>query len=931
MQRWAQSLIWLLLAGCAGRGAPTTEAVPSSIVDLDQRRPGDVRQQRALTLDNGLEVLLVSDANLQESSAALVVKAGSLEDPVDHLGMAHFLEHMLFLGTEKYPDESEYGAYLRGNGGYANAYTSSEHTNYFLEVNHEAYEGAIDRFAQFFIAPLFTAEFVEREMNAVESEHAKNLQNDAWRSMQVLRVLHRDGHARQKFSTGNAETLAGLTRDDMVAFYERTYSANLMNLVLMSNAPLDQLETWARDKFSPIENRELTTPSYSSDIFPDELPQRIELVPVGDRRALRIQFSVPSTIDRWATHPGRILGSLIGHEGEGSLLSALKREGLANALGAGQSSESYRGIFEISMELTEAGRADVERVIELVFGYLALLREEGLSERYFREQQIIGDLDYYFRDHPKGGDGASYLSSWIRHYPALEVERRIHTISTYDPKEFATLVDLLRPDNMRTLLVSPDVKTDKVEPFYGAAYSVQPWPDATVARWNKTTPVDGMHLPPENPFLPSDVSLLENDPKQGPYLLIDDDRGAVWFEQDRRFKLPRAQVLLTLVTPTVNASPRNRLIAELYVRAIQEGLNEWAYLVREAGLGLGLSSRRRGIQLTATGYAQRIPTLLAEAGSKLKDVVIDETTFAILKDELAREYANNELDLAVRQGFYDMNVLLDPAAIHRDDYQDLVSEITLEDIKAFAETVYDRAAVEGAAYGNLEPSALESSIDAFLTALETKPLPADERPAPNGYTLQLPKGETTLVLENGTDNHAWIYHLQFGERAPRTEALLRLGANYLAAPFFSELRTRQQLGYIVGSTPTLTRSGVGMTFYLQSGQYNAETLADRATTFLDKALPELRNLDDDAFAKLKQAVTDTLKQEEADIGERLQTVRYEGLELEGAFDWDERVAAEVATITRDELADAFVNAHSKKGQTLAMFIDAKGATPSQSK
>jgi insulysin len=129
-------------------------------------------------LDNGLIVIWLSDSGLNKSSAAIAVDAGSYSDPKDRQGLAHFLEHMLFLGTAKYPSESEYGANLKSNGGYSNAYTAGDHTNYFYEINHEATEGALDRFSQFFIAPLFSEEFTEREMNEVDSEFEKNLQND---------------------------------------------------------------------------------------------------------------------------------------------------------------------------------------------------------------------------------------------------------------------------------------------------------------------------------------------------------------------------------------------------------------------------------------------------------------------------------------------------------------------------------------------------------------------------------------------------------------------------------------------------------------------------------------------------------------------------------------------------------------------------------
>ncbi|MEM6931776.1 MAG: insulinase family protein, partial [Myxococcota bacterium] len=428
---------------------------------------------------------------------------------------------------------------------------------------------------------------------------------------------------------------------------------------------------------------------------------------------------------------------------------------------------------------------------------------------------------------------------------------------------------------------------------------------------------------------PDDVSLLANDPNDGPYTIIDDERGVFWFEQDRRFKLPRAHVSVLLETPAVNRTPRSRLVAELYVRAIREGLNEWAYLVREAGLGLNLSSERRGISMYVSGYAQRIPALVADVADRLDNVVIDETAFAALKEDLAREYANRHLELAVRQAFYEVSLVLDPHGIHRDDYADLVDEVTLDEVKAFAGTVYDEVRVEGVAYGNLEARALEESTGAMLTALGAKPLADDARP-PEPATIQLPSGRTALVRDNGTDNHSWVRWVEFGPRDPRTEAILRLGSTHFSALYYSELRTRQQLGYIVGSQPSLSRDGMGMNYYLQSGGYDATTLGERAEAFLAEAVPTFRDLDEEAFAALQQSVIDTVQQQEESMGDRLGTIDYEAFRLGGDFTWDDKVVAEVKNVTREDVTQAFAAAlDEKQGKSFVVFLDAEGAKASK--
>ena len=108
----------------------------------------DVKEQKILRikLNNQLEVYLVSDPQAKQGIANLTVQVGSWHDPDEHPGLAHFLEHMLFLGTTKYPIESEFTQFLSEHGGETNAYTYNDFTSYCFAVNNSGFKQALDRF-----------------------------------------------------------------------------------------------------------------------------------------------------------------------------------------------------------------------------------------------------------------------------------------------------------------------------------------------------------------------------------------------------------------------------------------------------------------------------------------------------------------------------------------------------------------------------------------------------------------------------------------------------------------------------------------------------------------------------------------------------------------------------------------------------------------
>eukprot|EP00971_Amphidinium_carterae_P302074 6001155-Amphidinium_carterae.2 len=159
--------------------------------------------------ENGLKVLAVEDKDAPKAGIAVAVEAGSYYDPESLPGLAHFCEHLLFLGTRKYPDEASFDTFLAKHDGTTNAFTEQERTVYFNEarssttfVSHAGFPEAMDRFAQFFISPLFKREMVGRELNAVDSEHKKNIPDQGRRMWELLRSTASNKSVVHRFYTG---------------------------------------------------------------------------------------------------------------------------------------------------------------------------------------------------------------------------------------------------------------------------------------------------------------------------------------------------------------------------------------------------------------------------------------------------------------------------------------------------------------------------------------------------------------------------------------------------------------------------------------------------------------------------------------------------------------------------------------------------------
>ena len=341
--------------------------------------PNDTNQYRYLTLANGIRVLLIHDQGAQKSAAALAVNVGHFDDPSDREGLAHYLEHMLFLGTEKYPKVGEFQSYINQHGGSNNAWTGTEHTCFFFDVSPNAFESSLDRFSQFFTAPLFNPEALDKERLAVESEYKLKLSDDSRRLYQVHKEVVNPAHPFSKFSVGNLETLGDRNgesiRDEIIAFHYEQYSADLMTLAVTGPQDLDELEAMCHEKFSAIPNHQLagkciTTPytdQYSTSIM-------VTVEPVKEIRKLILTFPMPSMDQHYQSKPLSYFAHLLGYEGSGSLMLALKGKDWITSLsaGGGTSGSNYRE-FTVSCALTPLGLDHIDDITQAVFSYIALI------------------------------------------------------------------------------------------------------------------------------------------------------------------------------------------------------------------------------------------------------------------------------------------------------------------------------------------------------------------------------------------------------------------------------------------------------------------------------------------------------------------------------------------------------------------------------
>lgn len=799
--------------------------------------PNDEREYRLLTLENQMQVLLISDPDTLKAAASLDVNVGSGDNPEGRGGLAHFLEHMLFLGTDKYPDAAEYAEFVTEHGGNRNAYTSFEHTNYFFDINATYLPEALDRFAQFFIAPRFDAQYVDREKNAVEAEYQMGLKSDGRRALDVLQEVMNPEHPFSQFSVGSLESLAdrpgSAIRDELLSFYDKYYSANMMRLVVLGSESLDELEDLVQPLFSPVPNKSFQHAPIAAPMFADGvLPMEVEVKPQATLRQLKVSFPIADYRSEYKAKPLSYLGNLVGHEGEGSLLSQLKAEGLAEGLGAGLGL-AWRGgaLFSISVSLTEEGVVNQQRVLQLLFSYLEMLREQGPKEWLYDEQAQLAQLAFRFQEKGSPMGYVSALSGGMHTYDPIDVLQGGYLMSDYQAPMLEELLGNMVPVNALVELQDASARTDRESVHYGVPYSVRQPSAQQLAAWQSGSVTDAFHLPTPNQFIAEDVSLvnIEKDNPSSPVLVLDEERKQIWYAQDEQFRLPRGATYINFRSPLVGQSAQQNASAVLYTALLKDQVNEYTYPALLAGLNFSLYKHAQGISLRISGYNDKQAVLLQELLQVMASPNFDSQRFDNIRKDMIRALENSVAKRPSSQVLDDLRESLLYGEWGEEPVIAALRGMQVEDLNAYVVNFWGSANAEAMIYGNYSPDsvqALARKLDLVLpdgVAPDLQPL----------KVLKIAEGESLLYpVQVEHDDAVLAWYLQGAGNSWKDRAATALTVQIMKSGFFQQLRTEQQLGYIVSTFAWPQLDVPGLVMLIQSPTADAAALSDAMNAFL---------------------------------------------------------------------------------------------------
>ncbi|KAF6025311.1 IDE [Bugula neritina] len=748
------------------------------------------------------------------------------------------------------------------------------------------FKEALDIFSQFFICPLFTESATERELNAVDHENEKNIQNDAWRLHQLEHSLSKPGHDFHKFGTGNKQTLwttpreKGIdTREELLKFHSKYYSANVMGLAILCKEPLDEMTRYVCELFGNTVNKKVKAPMWPEHPYGiDQLKRRVLL------SQLRIQgnwnccghvtictnggsqgVKLLGVICLNNFMPDHYLGHLLGHEGPGSLLSALKARSWVNSICAGgKGGATGFSFMSLSVDLTESGLDHVDDVVTMAYQYIAMLRAAGPQEWIVEEGRDLNIMNFKFKDNEKPRALVTGLAGSLHYYPLEEVVSGPYLWKNYEPKIIQDLMEKLVPENMLRSLARPNnnhfgqpafaSKANRKEKWYGVAYAIEPHDPELEAKWAEPELHESLKLPGPNAFIPHNYE-IPRDPDHSnlPRIIKNTALSRCWFKQDDEFNLPKGCITVAIRSSLSSNSPLNANLAWLYLRLFSDVFAEYSYDAALTRLNHDLNTTHYGIMLVVTGYTDKLGVLLETIMKTLTTFKPDESRVAVFREQYTRGLNNFKMAQPTTHADYRLGLLLKEGGWTTDELLECIDEMTLENLTAFIPQFLARIHMESLLFGNFTVDTALSLIsvveDTLVTNMKSKALPHSQQTRVR-REVQLPDDcSYKFNCNNDIHSSSCIYNFyQLGLEDTHSTMLVELLHQIIKDPCFNTLRTQEQLGYIVGCYVRRGSGVHGLLFIIQSMKH-PDYVDHRIETFLSTVKERLENLTDTDYQK----------------------------------------------------------------------------------
>jgi insulysin len=767
-------------------------------------------------------------------------------------GLAHFTEHMLFLGSDRYPNGDDYFKTITENNGHFNAYTDREITNYFFDIHYYSYDTALDIFSRFFIDPLFNSDKVSKEVNAVNSEYEKNLIIDNRKRSQIISYIAQADNPYHRFTTGNIETLVGNAiyygldlREELIKFHSKYYTADKMKLILFSNDDLDDLEDMAINKFSEIKPSAEYSISNNSTISnkvkqihkshspfnKDTLGTLIRFNSLIAEHEMVISFIQPPLSASYNINPSFYFSYLFETKDENSLIDVLKKKQLATKLTSSVERDLHDwSDLSIQISLTTEGGHRIEEVLQIIHNYFNYMRSNLINKKTFDYLKKISKLNFEYRTIHTGMtyEFVNKLAAKSLNSPIEEILDNTHILGEFNQTLLHSYANNLRLEN--SIVQIPIKMTNSslnflhnnteshYEPWYKTNFTISKI-NFNYLNFNNNTK---SFTHPELSEVKVIDYLLNNTSKcdfkcienlrsfktEDPSILNRTSSYEYWYKHENTLDFNRTSVELEFVYNNFN-STEDKINLVLLESLIRRKLKKINSKLSFFGHSIKVTINHYGLKIAYLSFTTNAVQITRHIVDKLSSIYKNKEFNGIyqeVKDLLTKEYNAQPYVLAYE---YLKNELLKDY-VTSEDYLDDLSNLKESDFDAFLENFknnyYLKVYISGELdkkhsneiFESMHPLLLPHSSEKIKNIIfdigkkrknRRKPIKLEEA----NYLVK------KIYHQDENKNNALLKCYKVGKNDYKNEIMINLFHNIIGNIVFRELRTNRQFGYVAKS------------------------------------------------------------------------------------------------------------------------------------
>ena len=912
--------------------------------------PTDMRRQRTGVLSANKLKYTVFTSNTSEQAIQLRVNAGSNSDPLNFPGTAHYVEHLAFLNNDTPDNTGAFKQFVASHNGYTNAVTHDTSTRYECQI-YDTKQGkvengekpviqqALNAFGQLFKSLSVSDEKAKRELTAVNEEFMLKKDKDSLKTSQVLKMALNKSHNIAQFGFGNHKSLSWAGNDKLNKtakdFFKTHYHAQNMHVIVCGSAPVHELEKYVKESLSHIPRGQATNYNTKHTLLPQGFKsQYISSKSDVNFRMVNFWFQTPDSHIYKATKPDWIINKLIDTRGPGSLYETLVSKGLAlNVLAIDSQHDGKNQLKAISISLTEKGEQQKEAVEDAVFSYINFmgrkLTPEYVSKTYeaghknavadWKNGKLQGALKLVNTVSTNLGRYA-YKDTLLGRYqikPDIEATRQILKAMVPDK----ALIHYLLPE-----IASKPGDTVGLEPWLEIPFVASDVPQQNINRW---ADIQDAHfcLPAPNPFMQPDVTKVEVPLSQSNELsrVFKKDNIELWTSPAAGLNTSSSMRLLFAkpkhLTPLENAA------FTLIEPAFSLQLNNIIFDASEAGIDINMNIDDHGIEVTLKGfgYTDKHKDVLEYVLSALKNLSMTDSQFhdfyLTVKDSI-NDYATEEVGKSIA---LEVNSVLNPSTPNLLTFKKVADQLTKQDFEQAAQFL-KQVQVKALVRGNINKEQAKGVMDTLEKHLATPNVPAlDIKPttALQGQTI---RHINTAEINFSKSLKGYHHYYQAAKATPVYQAAFDLITPMLKEPYFSDLRTDQEMGYSVSASSYNMKDKPGMSFIVLSDGKNTPDIHKATIEFIHKFRAKLDTMSPMGFEKHKANVLaldpDRKSQfdNETDEGQFWFQLMHAPLH-DGSVQYESTVKDAIRSMSLDRLRSIFNECFIQKPNSLLVSLD----------